>query len=323
MQFESEFQPRRRTLLIALGVVGAAAAVPTTYALLSREPPTTPKLHLTEELREYVDHFPRDGGYRTPTGSERTAVADAVAATLRGDRGNRSVAAQQQQQLQHIDYRLTRHQLAGSGREVAEIAEPTEHMTGTGRGWGRVYVDLSAPVRWSVQVPHPRSDLHTELIGADLFARVPGGVLVLAGAPRDAAAGRTADMAHRSRTVFNAVCDALVGRRVPALQVHGFADASSPGHDVVLSTGPAGRTPTAVAAADRIAAQGFEVCRAWSSDSGDCGGLEGRTNVQAGAAADLGVDFLHVENSYRLRSDPAARTRLVTALAEVARAWSG
>ncbi|MGW3120762.1 hypothetical protein ACWDBW_27040 [Streptomyces sp. NPDC001107] len=317
MQFASAFQPRRRTLLIALAAVSTAAAVPTTYALL---PPDSPAeapegLRLADELREYVDHFPRSGGYRTPTRSERTAVAEAVTGTLRG---SRSLAAQHL--LRQIDYRLTRHQLADSGREVAEIAEPTEHMVGTGRGWGRVYVDLGAPLRWSVQIPHPRSDLHTELIGAELFARVPGGVLILAGAPRDAAAGRTADMAHSSRTVFNAVCDALVTRRIPALQVHGFADAGSPGHDVVLSTGPAGRTPTARAAADRIEAQGFRVCRAWSDD---CDGLEGRTNVQAGTAADLGVDFLHVENSYSLRSDPAARSRLVTALGEVARAWSG
>ena len=316
MQFASEFQPRRRTLLIALAAVGTAAAVPTTYALLTPDSPAPgPGLRLTDELREYVDHFPRNGGYRTPTRSERTAVAEAVTGTLRG---SRSLAAQHL--LRQIDYRLTRHQMADSGREVAEIAEPAEHGVGTGRGWGRVYVDLSTPIRWSVQVPHPRSDLHTELIGADLFARVPGGVLVLAGAPRDAAPGRTADMAHRSRTVFNAVCDALVARRVPALQVHGFADASSPGHDVVLSTGPADRTPTARAAADRIEAQGFTVCRAWS---GDCGPLEGTTNVQAGTAADLGVDFLHVENSYSLRSTPAARSRLVTALAEVARGWSG
>jgi len=316
MQFASEFQPRRRALLIALAAVGTAAAVPTTYALLTPDSPAPgPGLRLTDELREYVDHFPRNGGYRTPTRSERTAVAEAVTGTLRG---SRSLAAQHL--LRQIDYRLTRHQLEDSGREVAEIAEPAEHGVGTGRGWGRVYVDLSTPVRWSVQVPHPRSDLHTELIGADLFARVPGGVLVLAGAPRDAAPGRTADMAHRSRTVFNAVCDALVARRVPALQVHGFADASSPGHDVVLSTGPDDRTPTARAAADRIEAQGFTVCRAWS---GDCGPLEGTTNVQAGTAADLGVDFLHVENSYSLRSTPAARSRLVTALAEVARGWSG
>ncbi|MGW1744983.1 hypothetical protein ACWCRD_05055 [Streptomyces sp. NPDC002092] len=316
MQFASEFQPRRRALLIALAAVGTAAAVPTAYALLAPDSPTPgPGLRLTDELREYVDHFPHKGGYRTPTRSERTAVAEAVAGSLRA---GRSIAAPQHL-LRQIDYRLTRHQLADSGREVAEIAEPTDHGVGTGRGWGRVYVDLSTPVRWCVQIPHPRSDLHTELIGADLFARVPGGVLVLAGAPRDAAAGRTADMAHSSRTVFNAVCDALVTRRVPALQVHGFADASSPGHDVVLSTGPAGPTATARAAADRIEARGFAVCRAWADD---CAGLEGRTNVQAGTAADLGVDFLHVENSHRLRSDPAARSRLVTALAEVARGWS-
>ncbi len=302
----------RRALLIALAL-GTAAAVPTTYALLSPDAdpgsPTPPKLHLTHQLAAYVEDFPTRDGYRVPTRAERTAVATAVTETLRGDlkaAGRR---------LRNVDYRLRTTHLAGSERKVAEIAEPTA----TGRGWGRVYVDLSGAVRWMVQVPHPRSDLYTELIGADLFARVPGGVLVLAGAPRDAARGRTADMAHRSRTVFNAVCDVLVDRRIPALQVHGFADASSPGHDVVLSTGPAGRTPTASAAAGRLTAEGFRVCRAWSHD---CGQLEGRTNVQAGAAADLDVDFLHVENSHALRADPGARARLVTALGEVARHWS-
>lgn len=303
---------QRRMLLTALAV-GAAAAVPTTYALLSPDPPAAPpegrRLRLGEELGAYTEGFPRKGGYRVPTRRERTCVADAVADTLRGE------VATAERRLRSVDYRLTRHHLADADRDVAELAEPAP----TGRGWGRVYVDLSAPVRWAVQIPHPRSDLRTELIGADLFARVPGGVLVVAGAPRDAAEGRTADMAHRRRTVFNAVCDVLVARGIPALQVHGFADASSPGHDVVLSTGPAGRTPTASAAADGITARGFRVCRAWE---GDCGQLEGKTNVQAGTAAGLDVDFLHVENSHTLREDPGARARLVTALGEVALSWS-
>jgi hypothetical protein len=296
--------------------VGTAAAVPATYALLPRDTdpdsptPTPSKLHLTRQLATYVEDFPTHDGYRAPTRAERTTVAAAVRETLRGD------LQAADRRLRNVNYRLRTSRLAGSDREVAEIAEPTA----TGRGWGRVYVDLSAPVRWTVQVPHPRSDLHTELIGADLFARVPGGVLILAGAPRDAARARTADMAHRRLTVFNAVCDVLVDRRIPALQIHGFADASSTGHDVVLSTGPAGRTPAARAAADRLEAQGFTVCRAWAHD---CGQLEGKTNVQAGAAADLDVDFLHVENNHTLRADPRARDRLVTALGEVARGWSG
>lgn len=302
----------RRALLIALAV-GTAAAVPTMYALLSRDAdsdsPAPPKLHLTRQLTAYVDDFPTHDGYRAPTQAERTAVATAVTQTLRGD------LKAADQHLQKVNYRLRTTHLADSDRKVAEIAEPTA----TGRGWGRVYVDLSEPVSWMVQVPHPRSDLHTELIGADLFARVPGGVLVLAGAPRDAARGRTADMAHRRRTVFNAVCDVLVTRRIPALQIHGFAEASSPGHDVVLSTGLAGRTPAASAAADRLTAEGFRICRAWSHN---CGQLEGRTNVQAGTASDLGVDFLHVENSHTLREDPGARARLVTALGEIAQGWS-
>src|SRR4051794_5272703 len=103
MQFASEIRPHRRALLIALAAVGTAAAVPTTYALLTPDAPApSPRLHLTDELREYVGHFPRDGGYRTPTRSERTAVAEALTGTLRG---SRSIAAQHL--LRQIDYRLT------------------------------------------------------------------------------------------------------------------------------------------------------------------------------------------------------------------------
>ncbi len=217
--------------------------------------------------------------------------------------------------LTAVDYTVRTARLAGTDRTVAEITEKRR----TGRGWGRVYIDLGRRVRWSVQVPHPRSDLHTELIGAGLFTRTPGGIMVLAGAPRDAGTGISADMAHRQDSVFDAICDELVARRVPGIQVHGFADDSSPDHDIVLSPGPdEADTAPARRAAKRLSAAGFAVCRAWSQD---CGRLEGTTNVQAQTAADHGVPFLHDENSRELRDSAASRARLVSALSEIARSW--
>src|SRR2546423_2076404 len=83
MQFASEFQRRRRTLLIALAAVGTAAAVPTAYALLTPDSPAPDSgLRLTDELREYVDHFPRNGGYRTTPRCESTAAVQAQTGNL-------------------------------------------------------------------------------------------------------------------------------------------------------------------------------------------------------------------------------------------------
>ncbi|MEU7041660.1 hypothetical protein AB0A77_11455 [Streptomyces varsoviensis] len=314
MQFPAVTPPRRRrTALTTLFVLCAAGALAVVTALLilliSHSAPARPVLRLTEEVGDYVADFPRHGGYRGPTADQRDALADGVAKVLDG----RLDSARER--LSAVDYTVRTARLAGTDRTVAEVTE--KHRTE--RGWGRVYVDLDHRVRWSVQVPHPRSDLDTELIGAGLFARTPGGILVLAGAPRDAGTGISADMAHRRDSVFDAICDELVARRLPGIQVHGFADDSSPGHDVVLSPGPDAADPAPTRrAAKRLSTAGFAVCRAWSQQ---CGRLEGTTNVQAQSAADHGVPFLHVENNRALRASAASRTRLVTALSDIARSW--
>ncbi|MEV0259985.1 hypothetical protein AB0I49_01380 [Streptomyces sp. NPDC050617] len=301
---------RRRTALATLFVLCAAGALAVVAALLiTHSAPAEPVLHLTEEVDDYVSDFPRHGGYRTPTAGQRAALAGGVADVLddKLDSARKRLAA--------VDYTVRTVRLGGTDRTVAEITE--KHRTG--RGWGRVYIDLGQRVRWSVQVPHPRSDLHTELIGAGLFTRTPGGIMVLAGAPRDAGKGISADMAHRQDSVFDAICTELVARRLPGIQVHGFADDSSPDHDIVLSPGPdEAATGPARRAAKKLSAAGFAVCRAWSQD---CGRLEGTTNVQAQTAADHGVPFLHDENSRELRDSATSRERLIDALGEVVGSW--
>lgn len=127
-------------------------------------------------------------------------------------------------------------------------------------------------------------------------------------------------MAHRRDTVFHAVCAELIARRLPGIQVHGFADSTEPDYDVIVSTGRGdhGRTwGEGLAAA--LSRQGFDVCRVWVRRCS----LEGRTNVQGRAAADAGLPFLHVEFSRTVRKSPERITRAVKAIREAAGSAGG
>jgi hypothetical protein len=175
---------------------------------------------------------------------------------------------------------------------------------GTERAWGLYAIDRSAPPSLVVEVPHPSSDLRTDLIGLALFRRVPGAVLAVAGAHR-----RREDPAHDTRTVFHAVTTLLARRGLPQVQLHGFKDRTLPAADVVLSAGAAEAGDAARRAADRLIAAGFRVRRAWAEP---CRGLAGTTNVQSQAAG--GTPFLHVELNRTVRE--TRRDAVVRALAE-------
>lgn len=193
-----------------------------------------------------------------------------------------------------------------TGRRYALFASPLDD-----RAWGMVVIDLSQPVRLAVEVPHPRTDIGTELIGLGLFRAVPGSVLLIAGAHRRAA-GERADVAHNENSVYQAWSVALAGSGVPQVQVHGFADLNLPDHDIAVSTGTDEPNPVAVRIAQGLAEGGFDECRAWAEK---CGRLEGTTNVQGRAAAALGAAFVHVELSSTVRTDDITRAALVDVLA--------
>ena len=97
-----------------------------------------------------------------------------------------------------------------SGRSYAEVADAAARSDGANRGWGRVYVDQGAAPAWIVQVPHPVADQNTERLGARVLRSAPGGVLVLAGAHRNAAEKGAADVAHRTDSVFHDVIAELI-----------------------------------------------------------------------------------------------------------------
>ncbi|WP_327189707.1 hypothetical protein [Streptomyces xinghaiensis] len=274
-------------------------------------------IDLERHITGFTARFGRDGGYRPPDRGERRAVADGFGLLLDG---RREKAARR---LAEVGYEVRTVTDRATGRTYAEIADPAEPAgppdaaggSRADRGWGRVYIDLSAggTPRWAVQVPHPVADRDTERLGTAVLRGSPGGVLVLAGAHREAGRGDAADVAHRRDTVFHAVCAELAARGVPGVQLHGFSDDSVPGYDAVVSTGRGddGRGE-ARALVRGLRRNGLEVCRAWARPCK----LAGRSNAQGKRAAAEGVPFLHVELARTVRSDGERARRAVGALTE-------
>ncbi|WP_338673664.1 hypothetical protein V1460_11605 [Streptomyces sp. SCSIO 30461] len=239
-------------------------------------------------------------------------MAEGVALLVDGQR------SRAEQRLSDVDFTIRTITDGSAGRQYAEIADRSEDARSP-RGWGRVYVDLSAPLRWSVQVPHPLADRRTELLGVNVLRGAPGGVLVIAGAHRAAGKGDAADVAHRTDSVFDAICDELAERGMPAVQLHGFANDSAPEHDAIASTGSGdlARAEGRVLA-DALRDRGFAVCRAWTRDCP----LEGRSNVQGRKAEREDAPFLHVEFSNSVRTSPSRAARAAEALRAVTGTWA-
>ncbi|MEE1929521.1 hypothetical protein V1J52_15240 [Streptomyces sp. TRM 70351] len=273
--------------------------------------PSTAVVDLERRITGFTAGLSARGGYRPPDRTERTAVADGVGLLLDGDRDGAA------RRLAEVGFQVRAFTDRATGRPVAEVFDGADSGDAI-RGWGRVYVDLAAPVRWSVQVPHPAADLDTERLGTAVWRGTPGGVLVLAGAHRRAGQDGEADVAHRRDSVFHAVCAELVRRGLPGMQLHGFANDSAPDHEAIVSTGAGDAAlPEARVLARALRDREVEVCRAWARSCS----LEGRTNRQGRTAAESDVPFLHLEFNRDLRADGTGRARLAAALSGTAADW--
>ncbi|MFJ5721355.1 hypothetical protein [Streptomyces sp. NPDC093149] len=293
--------------VVILVTLGALVAVLVPSPDRARHAPVAPDARDGDDLARRITEFTRGtvahSDYQRPLPAQRRTVAEAVGLFLDGHR------AEAGRRLAEVDFGIRTFTDTGTGRRFAEIADRAAEVR---RGWGRVYVDLSTPARWSVQVPHPVADTRSEQLGIGVLRARTGGVLVLAGAHRNAGKGDRADVAHRSDSVFDVVCDELVRHRLPGLQVHGFADSTEPDYDVIASTGKGdqGRT-TARRTATALRREGFAVCRAWARRCA----LEGRSNEQGRRAAADGVPFLHMEFSRSVRDDEERMRQAAGALA--------
>lgn len=276
-------------------------------------PQLSPDNDLVRRIALFTAGFGERGGYRVPTSEERSTLTRGVALLLDGD----PQAARAR--LETVGFTLHTVTDGVSGRRYAEVADGAGESGRGSRGWGRVYVDLDHPPRWSVQVPHPIADARTELLGARVLRGAPGGVMVIAGAHRNAAKDGSADMAHRTDSVFHGVIDELMRRELPGIQLHGFANESFPGRDAVVSTGAGDK---AVADAARLTAalrgDGRQVCTAYS---GRCR-LSGTENEQGQVAAGENVRFLHLELNRTVRGDDEGLDRTAAAIATLTNSWA-
>ncbi|MEV4974398.1 hypothetical protein [Streptomyces scopuliridis] len=301
---------------LLVGVLIAAAVVIVTPVLDRHSdepsaPATGNDLDLEHRIGGFAADTVTDAGFLPPNRVEREIVAAGVGLYLDGKRG------EAERKLAEVDFGVRVLRDTDKGRRYAEIADRAREGL---RGWGRVYIDLDAPTRFSVQVPHPVADAYSDTLGVGVLRGAPGGVLVVAGAHRAAGEGNAADVAHRTDTVFHAVCAELVARGLPGIQIHGFADKTSRAHDAVVSTGAGdeGR-PQAVTLARALTDDDFRVCRAWSAKCP----LAGRTNKQGRLASDDGVPFIHVEFSRTVREDAARSRRVVEAMTTAVAEWKG
>jgi len=245
-----------------------------------------------------------DQPYADPSPAERDLGATGLTRLAGGDLGGAALL------LEPLGFTLERGIDAASGKPFALAVAETDATTQ--RRWGLYLVDLSAPPRLSVAVPHPRSDAHTEELGFRLWRAVPGSVLAMATVHRDAVAG-TADHARATGTLFHRLWTGVLGPYgVPQVQPHGFADVTAP-EQVAVSTGTGLLTAVAVAVADAIAATGLVTTRAWDGTAGV--GLRATRNAQGIAATAAGWVWLHVEHSRSVRDDPARWHPAVDAVA--------
>ncbi|MGW7100126.1 hypothetical protein [Streptomyces sp. NPDC054838] len=264
-------------------------------------------------IARFTAGFGEHGGYRVPTSGERQALTRGVALLLDGDQD----AARTQ--LATVDFALHTVTDGLSGRRYAEVADAVSESGRDNRGWGRVYVDLDHRPRWSVQVPHPIADARTELLGARVLRGAPGGVMVIAGAHRNAGRDGAADMAHRTDSVFHGVVGELMRRDLPGIQLHGFANESFPGRDAVVSTGAGDRaTADARELTAALRRDGRQVCTAYSERCR----LSGTENEQGQVAAGDDVRFLHLELNRTVRGDDAGLDRTAASITMLTDRWS-
>lgn len=180
---------------------------------------------------------------------------------------------------------------------------------GTDRGWGLYLVDTSAPIKLIIEVPHPISEQYTDQMGLQHWQAVPGCLLMLAGAHRDASSG-LADVSLHTGSLFHGVAASFADMKLPQIQYHGYADATAPSltHVVSSGTGIVGSAIRRVS--QELTSAGFTVGNGWDS-SGSGSGLTATTNVQGLDAAAKNTTWIHVTANATNRGSTDTR-RLTT-----------
>ena len=148
------------------------------------------------------------------------------------------------------------------------------------KGWG-LYVLRAEPANaLIIEAPHPLADAGTPGVALAVYRALQARALLIAGAHRDANADGSADAAHTTQSIFQAMHLALTASGSPiVLQIHGFAASKHPGYpQIILSHDLGTMTEMLDRLAQALTANGLTVgvCdgKSWTA-------LCGETNVQS------------------------------------------
>ncbi len=208
-----------------------------------RQPAVRPRSSVPSTLRSTPGRRGDSSDYVPPQGSEADEVAAAALDLVEGRAPT-----------------VPRGYTVTAQKDVDVLAE--EAVDGRTRGWGLYAVRRDSPSTVVVEVPHPRSDLLTEDIGAELFDSTQARALLVAGAHRSASDGVRRRRPRAGLGLRRTWTGPSCNDGWTVLQLHGFAEAS---HDLdaeaVVSSSEATPGPVVEAIAEALTRNGHHRLR--------------------------------------------------------------
>ncbi len=192
--------------------------------------------------------------------------------------------------------------------------EGPRSAAGGSHGWGLYFHDPRSRSTLTVEVAHPLDDVHSALVGVDIFRDASAANLLVAGTSRYADPHEVADMAHQRDSVFERVHEVALRSTSVDLEPHGFDETDHPPTygQIVVSSGSHTPSDLVKSLAAGLAAAGFSVC---VYDGRACEGLGGTSNVQGESSREAGGHFVHLEIDRAIRDDPSLRQQLAEVVA--------
>src|SRR5262249_4382456 len=154
----------------------------------------------------FVERIPGrgSGDYDRPSAEQQAGMAAAFHAIEQGNITEAATLAAP------FDYSVVRYTDSVTNRRLILLAERQNPDGSWPHAWGLYIHAVESPSPMTVEVAHPHADVDTELVGVDIFRAARSANLFVSGADRDAQADGSADVAHSTHSVFEAIHEAVL-----------------------------------------------------------------------------------------------------------------
>jgi hypothetical protein len=245
-----------------------------------------------------------DEAYDVPTTAQAATLAGAYSKLMAGD--DNGAAAD----VDPLGYEVVQLTDTATGRSHVLLRERTPAT----RYWGLyVWSRDAARTPMVIEAPHPKADLHTHTEAGALFDKANAKAFLLSTAHRnsnvavDGGGNRVSDLANYTGiNPFQAVHEVAAATGSTVVQIHGYADATDPDYDIIVSEGatPAAARTLELAQDLRDSPGAFRV----GVYDGTIGVALGATgNVQGQQSRTAGVYWVHLEQNSTLRGSATSR----------------